>query len=274
MTPSQKFRERWRNHPRKAMISVHRGLWGPSPENSMSAIAGAAKIGIIEIDVQLASDGVPIVLHDDTLDRMTGTPVRVAALTSAEIAELLLREGGGGAASPLTDERVPLFADLLENAPRGAFFDFDVKHPREVEAVASFISAKGAGELGSVKIDTENTSDIQALLDLEKRHGLMVMAKVVLPRAGLDHIAELTEAGIAAAEVWFDDLNQLADACRVAGERMAISTYTLDPVHCCGLNDSLAADDPHRVWGRLLDAGVGIIMTDRPMRLDAYLDTL
>jgi glycerophosphoryl diester phosphodiesterase len=198
----------------------------------------------------------------------------VSDTASDIIAAQILREGGGGPNAKPTRERVPLFADLLAAAPTDAFFDFDAKHPGEVEAVAAFLSENGAGSRGSVKIDLEKVTDIERLLGLERRYGVMVMAKVILPRGGLDLVAALAARGVAAAEVWFDDLDQLAEACGIAGDRMAISTYTLDPVHCCGLSDSLAIDDPAAVWGRLIDAGVSVIMTDRPRALERFLGTL
>ena len=273
MTPSDSFRDRWRNRPQKAMISVHRGLWDPAPENSLAAIHAAASLGIIEIDIQLAGDGLPVVMHDDTLDRMTGRAGRVADMSSTEIASRRLCEAGGGG-SPETEERVPLFREVLAGAPKDSFFDFDVKHPGEVEAVAAFIAEQSAQERGSLKIDTATRADIDHLRDTETRFGVMVMAKVVLPDAGLDHIAALADAGVAAAELWFDDLDQLAEACRIAGDRMAISTYTLDPVHCCGLSDRRAMEAPVAVWGKLVEAGVTVIMTDRARALAGYLDGL
>ena len=274
MTPSDRFRGIWRNNDRKAIISVHRGLWGPAPENSLSAIKAAAALGIVEIDIQLAADGVPVVIHDDTLDRMTGLSASVSEMASADITRQKLREGEGGPTGALTGECVPLFSDVLATAPEDAFFDFDVKHPGEVEAVAAFLADHGAQHRGSLKIDTTTDAEIEYLRDLEDRFGLMVMAKVILPEAGLDHIEALAAAGVAAAEVWFGSTGELTEACRIAGDRLAISTYTLDPVHCCGLSDSVALTDPDAVWGTLIDAGVPIIMTDRPRQLSDYLAAL
>ena len=274
MTASDLFRGLWRNRRQRAIISVHRGLWGPAPENSLAALTAGASIGIVETDIQLAADYVPVVMHDDTLDRMTGVPGRIADTTSDEFAKLPLREGYGGTGSKLTKHRAPLFEELLAISPKDSFFDFDVKHPHEVEAVAAFIASHGATTRGSVKIDTKNEANIDHLLGLEAEFGVMVMAKVMLSDAGLGHVASLADRGVAAAEVWFDDLDQLAAACRIAGNRMAVSTYTLDPVHCCGLSDSVAQKNPSAVWGRLIEAGISIIMTDRPRELAEYLDTL
>jgi glycerophosphoryl diester phosphodiesterase len=64
----------------------------------------------------------------------------------------------------------------------------------------------------------------------------------------------------------------LAKACSAAGDALAVSTYTLDPVHCCGLSDTMALQDPGEVWGRLIEAGVTVIMTDQARDLAAYLE--
>ena len=274
MHPRETFRRMWRGRCRPALISVHRGLWHAAPENSLPAIRAGAKFGIVEIDVQVSRDGVPVVMHDTSLERMTGTPQNVGDCLASEIMALALRDGPGGADAPTTNETVPDLAGAVAALPKGAFFDIDVKHPTEIDAVAEWLSDNGAAGAGSLKIDVAGPQDVQRLRALEDAHGLMVMAKVDLSRTGPDLIARLAESGVAAAEVWFDDLADLSDAARAAGEDMAISTYTLDPVHCCGLSDTRALVDPASTWGALLDAGVTVIMTDRAPELAAYLGGL
>ena len=271
--PSQPdvFRQRWRNRPSHAMISVHRGLWGPAPENSLAAIDAARTYDIIEIDTQIAGDGVPVVIHDPDLVRTTGNPMRVVQTDHSDLISQPLRAGSGGPEAPVTDQRIPLLEQGLSAAGPKAYFDIDVKHPGEVDAIAKFLHDKNLQSHGSLKIDTASKPDIDKLLSLQDNYDVMVMAKVVLPDAGLDHIRDLTNAGVAAAELWFDDLEQLGAACQIAGTDMAISTYTLDPVHCCGLSDALALTDPDRVWGQLLASGVTIIMTDQAAELDRYM---
>jgi glycerophosphoryl diester phosphodiesterase len=272
MTPKQRFRKALGSHGRKAAISVHRGLWGPAPENSRAAIFGGSELGIVEFDIQLAADAVPVVMHDDTLDRMTGISGAVSETPAHLITSLRLREGDGGSDASLTNEKVPLLDEILHHAPKGAYFDFDAKNPGEIEQIAAYIAARQASGRGSVKIDTLDASDVGVLCELERRHGMVVMAKVVLSDAGIRHIVALRDAGVAAAEVYFDSLEQLAEACSVAGDDLAISTYTLDPFHCCGLSDSLALADPRHVWGQLVDVGVSVIMTDRPCDLARFMD--
>ena len=51
----------------------HRGVKDLCPENTLESIARAFEIGLyfVEIDVKISKDKVPILLHDDTLDRTT-----------------------------------------------------------------------------------------------------------------------------------------------------------------------------------------------------------
>lgn len=271
MHPSESFRETWRARSAAALISVHRGLWGPAPENSRAGIREGSAIGIVEIDVQLAADGVPVVMHDTSLVRMTGLDRVAGEVSSQEISTLTLRQGLGGPEAGLSTETVPTLAEAIDSAPAETFFDFDVKHSAEIEDVARFLAENGYADRGSLKIDVRSESDIHALRTLEDQFGLMVMAKPVLSKDTLPLISALAEEGVAASEVWFDDLGILAEACARAGDRMAISTYTLDPVHCCGLADNGALKDPDAVWGKLLDAGVTVLMTDQARALQSFL---
>lgn len=57
---------------RTGLIAAHRGNRSQRPENTLSALqASIGKCDFIEIDVQLSSDGIPIVIHDETLERTT-----------------------------------------------------------------------------------------------------------------------------------------------------------------------------------------------------------
>jgi glycerophosphoryl diester phosphodiesterase len=102
---------------------AHRGLWSPgeAPENSLAAFQAACAAGYgIELDVQLSADGEARVFHDDTLERMTGAPGRLAERTAAELAELRLAG---------TDETVPTLAETLALVGRRALVQIELKTP-------------------------------------------------------------------------------------------------------------------------------------------------
>lgn len=70
----------------------HRGYWpGGSQENTMQSFRAAKLRGLemIEMDVRLSKDLVPVIFHDDNLQRIGGRPEKVSEFTAAELAELV-----------------------------------------------------------------------------------------------------------------------------------------------------------------------------------------
>jgi glycerophosphoryl diester phosphodiesterase len=88
---------------------AHRGLHDLAsgrPENAMSSIKAALAAGYgIETDLQMSSDGVPIVFHDAHLSRLTERSERVSDLTAADLSATELNGGTGG---------IPTLAEVLE----------------------------------------------------------------------------------------------------------------------------------------------------------------
>lgn len=85
---------------------AHRGLHGDSPENSRTSFARAIDEGyVIETDVRLTNDGVPIILHDDRLTRLTGLNKKVIDCSYREIRGLRLTG---------TDERIMALEEFLD----------------------------------------------------------------------------------------------------------------------------------------------------------------
>ena len=76
-------------------IASHRGGAGLWPENTERAFRETAKLPVeqIEFDVQLSRDGVPVIFHDVTLDRMTNGTGPLADATLAELKALDVRGG-------------------------------------------------------------------------------------------------------------------------------------------------------------------------------------
>lgn len=99
--------------PKKApfmgVLYAHRGLHdndGGIPENSMKAFRMAVEAGYgIELDVQLTKDGVPIIFHDFTLERMCGVSEKPENLTFEQLTKLTLLH---------TDEKIPTLQEFLD----------------------------------------------------------------------------------------------------------------------------------------------------------------
>ncbi len=95
--------------PEAHPVIAHRGASGEYPENTMLAFTRALAQGAdaFELDVRVTADGVPVVLHDATLDRTTDQRGAVAALTLREV-----RRAAGG-----EGERIPALSEVLEGFP-------------------------------------------------------------------------------------------------------------------------------------------------------------
>lgn len=78
---------------RSALIA-HRGYPALYPENSLVSLAAALRTGApaMEFDVQLSSDGQPLLFHDSDLKRVTGFEGRLADLNSDELSVLAAGE--------------------------------------------------------------------------------------------------------------------------------------------------------------------------------------
>jgi glycerophosphoryl diester phosphodiesterase len=71
-------------------VFAHRGGARLAPENTMPALDNGMKLGAdgLEFDVQLSADGIPVVIHDQTLDRTTDQTGPVKSLTADQLARV------------------------------------------------------------------------------------------------------------------------------------------------------------------------------------------
>ena len=74
----------------RPLVFAHRGGSALAPENTMAAFANGLAVGAdgIELDVHLSRDGVVVVHHDQTVDRMTSGRGDVAEMTARDLARL------------------------------------------------------------------------------------------------------------------------------------------------------------------------------------------
>ena len=68
----------------------HRGVKDLSPENTINSIKKAIELGLnwVEVDVKITKDNIPILLHDDDLDRTTNGSGIVSSCEYSEIRKL------------------------------------------------------------------------------------------------------------------------------------------------------------------------------------------
>lgn len=97
------------------LLSAHRGITYDAPENSLRAVQAAIDEGVdaVEIDVQLTKDGMVVLHHDLSLQRMTGLSKRVSDLTYEQLLEVDLGKQTGVSQEV---DHIPLLSEVLAEA--------------------------------------------------------------------------------------------------------------------------------------------------------------
>ncbi len=150
--PSRSVAERLRRRDGRPLVIAHRGGRALAPENTLAAAerARAAGADLWEFDVQLTRDGVPILVHDETLDRTTDAaarfPDRAPWRADAFILEEVHTLDAGSwfalpdGSRPFAGERVPTLEDALRwTVESGMGADVELKGASR----STFLSRRG-----------------------------------------------------------------------------------------------------------------------------------
>ena len=240
-------------------VIAHRGFSARAPENTLAALALGVSAGAdaVEFDLHATRDGVPVLLHDTTLDRTTDHSGAVAELTHAELAGI---DAGSWFSPDYASEPMPTVGaayDLL--GPTGVRIYPEVKRtgrPEDLHRVAEL--ADEAGLLGRTVFISMDWDALDTIRSAAPR--ALIGYIVERPARAEDAIARA--AGDERALVDFDAriLLALPGYAAQAHERdVPLATWTVNSV------DEAA---------RLLALGIPRITTNEVAELVAWRDTL
>jgi len=213
-------------------IIGHRGARALEPENTLRAVErGLACAGWVEVDVRLSREGVPVIMHDATLDRTTdGTgPVR-----DALVVELRRLDAGQG-------ERIPLLSEVLDRVGHHGGLVVEAKEENAVPAICSLLGAYGTGDVMLVSFVPAALTAARALLP-----GLAT--GLIISRTVVDPVEMSTRAGagtlLPRKDLLSEELVQAARRVRVRVIPWTLNTGD-DIRRAMELDvDGFATDDP------------------------------
>jgi len=149
----------------RAEIIAHGGGQGVRPTNTLIALDTAAAMGadVLEIDVQMTGDGVPIVLHDATLDRTTDLSGSVATMTLVEVrrADAGANDLVEGADFSGQGIGVPTLEEAFSRHP-AARWVLEIKTDTDEAAVAMCDAIHAAGATNRVLVGSFHDHALQA----------------------------------------------------------------------------------------------------------------
>jgi len=111
--------------PNKKWILGHRGARAIAPENTLSAFRIAMECGAdgIELDVFLSKDGIPVVIHDEKVDRTTDGNGKVCDLTAHKLWKL----NAAKKFSKFKKEGVPALEQVFDMMVPGSIVNVELK---------------------------------------------------------------------------------------------------------------------------------------------------
>lgn len=238
----------------RPLISAHRGGRSEAPENTTAAFRYAAELGTpgAECDVHLSADGVPVVIHDDTVDRTTNGTGEIRDLTAEELGELDARSIHTDWPEPIG---VPTFADVLEVTKDIAYFEAEIKadEPSRIAELVPLVidEIDRAGMREKVRFISFDT-DICALC---RRLAPDMMLSLLVNQTTAAEIEQALELGCDGIAGWVETATEgFVSAAHERG--LAVTIWTV--------NEDADFDN-------MLAWGVDVITTDRPQHMLARL---
>lgn len=223
------------------VVYGHRGAAAEFPENTLAGFRRALELGIegIELDVHLSKDGVPVIIHDETVDRTTNAEGAVADFTVEELRAL---DAGDG-------EYVPTLAEVLDLVGDRLLVDIEIKANAAGEAVLAEIKGRDTRWL----ISSFDWDVLRYVRSVDKDAELWVLAV----GASDDALAAVDEVGASALAIWQRALDE--DIAKMLVERsIPFWPWTVN--------------DPEQAR-QLIEWGAFGICTDEPTRLQQALES-
>lgn len=245
----------YRDHLHSPCPIVHRGLCSHAPENSLSALEAAIAAGhsVLEIDIRATADGVLVLMHDDSLLRMTGLDQPVESMTSADLSWLRLHDG----------HRIPRLTEALELCRDRACVHLDAKDRRILPEVIATATRMGMAEQVDVWGDLRSSADLGWFRQVVPK-GMLRMARLWLDAPDIAaQTARLHALHPEICELRFAHPDQIA-AFAPNAQGVALMANTLPGIAPAAFDDRTA---PETTWRTLIAAGVTLIQTDEACAL-------
>jgi len=244
----------------RPLLIGHRGYCGVAPQNTLPSFRLALEAGadLVELDYHHSRDGVPMVIHDDSLDQTTDARkrwkqrrVRVADKTAAEIQTL---DAGSWFDAKFAGARVPLLTEALD-CICGAGSVALIEH-KSGDAATCVELLRERNLVNKVVVISFNWSYLRELHELEPAQALGALGRPT-------HLTDGREPARSSKQLSVEWLDALADTgAKLAVWNKQVSKASVDLAHQRGLKVWIYTVNDTGLAAQLLDAGVDGIITN------------
>jgi glycerophosphoryl diester phosphodiesterase len=220
-------------------LIAHRGFAATAPENTIAAVQTAAtQADAVEFDVRRCGSGELVVVHDETVDRVTDRDGSVADLDLDELQSFPVLD---------TDERIPTLEEMLDALPAHVEVNLEMK----ARSIAADVLDAVADVDNRVVVTSFVLPELRAVRELEREQptGLLVSRRLDAP---VTTAVEL-DCDVIGANYWrclTTPLVPRAKAVELEIHAWAIERWTT--ARLLGLRgvDCISADRPIQLDGR------------------------
>lgn len=234
------------------VVIAHRGNHVSVPENSLASYEEAIKCGAdyVEIDLRTSKDGLLMILHDDTVDRMTNGTGKVAEKTWAELQSLQLKNPNPNDAVAY---RIPEFREVLRLCKNRINIYLDFKDA-DVAETWKQIQAEG--------MEKQIVVYINKIPDYKKWRN--AAPQVSLMTSLFEEVKNKDQLRYFLGQVKIEALDNIFDKEMVqTAQNEGVAVWL----------DVQSASEGPQVWDSTLQKGVNGVQTDHPDELIKYLKT-
>lgn len=227
-------------------IIAHRGASKFVPENTMASFQKAHELGcrFIECDIALTQDQIPILIHDDTLDRTTNARGRIENYPYAYIANL---DAGSWFNSEYANLTIPTLEEVLlwHEKTRG-WINFEIKSV-EIEKVELTVS--------TILEVLQRASYSQQIVFSSFQYEIMQNLKKKIP---------LIDKAFLSDEACEDSIVKAldTDCCQINVSNLWVTEYFIEKAHQVGLKVGVYTVNTLKDFKRLKSWGVDAVFTD------------
>lgn len=232
-------------------VVAHRGASKEAPENTLAAFRRAIELNadLLECDVYLSADGVPVLLHDGTLNRTTNGSGSITSLTLEQIKQL---DAGSWKGADFAGEKIPTLEELLELAKGKAQVLIEIKQAGQATVAATVAAIRKTGMTNNVVIQSFNPESVKLAAQLAPD----------IPRALLLNDPGIRNAAVAGAFIVKQVLESGANAVSI--HYAAITPELVRYLHSRGIAVFVWTVDDRYYLQRMITAGVDAIITNDP----------
>lgn len=247
-------------------VIAHRGASAYAPENTLAAfqVGIEQSATLIESDVQMSKDGVPVLIHDTTLTRTTNVeevfPDRASHFVGDyTLDELKQLDAGSWFGEEFAGEQIPTLAEMIEQV-RGSRSGIimELKSPGLYPGVEQAVSDVFASYPGYVNSALNSGRLSVQSFDWDA----METYDEISPETPTGLLGTVPVEDMAAYGEWADEVNP---------NKNTITPEYVEAIHDAGMTTNVYTVNDEPTMHRLLDADVDGIISDVP---DVVFDVL